>query len=230
MRFRSISVMAMLVLGAGMATAQQRGARPQPGPRFVAPGQQRQAPPQQQAQRPERERREGGQQNPSDGPPPMQQRRGDRRFVYRGPGPHAGDWLRGHEDEPVDQQVKQLENDPKFKQLPAERQQQLRDRLYRFNSMPPQQRDRVLNNLDIIEHMSPQQQQRARSMFNDLRQLPRDRQRALSGAFQQLRDMGPEDRQRTIDSDDFRKNYSDKERDILRGMTDLGLNPRGPQD
>jgi len=223
--------MAVLVLGAGLATAQQRGGRPQPAPRFASPGQQqRQAPPQQEPQRPERGGRDAGQQNPSNGQPPLQQRQGDQRFVYRGPGPHAGQWLREHEDEPVDQQLKQLESDPKFKQLPAERQQQLRNRLFRFNSMPPRQRDRMLNNLEFIEHMTPQQRQQFQAMSSELRQLPEDRRRALSGAIRGLRDMSPEDRQKAIDSDEYRKNYSDKERQILRGMTDLGLNPQGPQE
>ena len=222
--FKSISLMTVLALGAGLAAAQQRGARPQQAPRLVAPGQQRQAPPQQQPQRPERNAA------PNQGQPPMEQRQGDRRFIYQGPGPHAGDWLRGHGDEPLDQQMRELQSDPKFRQLSPERQQQLVNRLNRFNSLPPQRRERMLNELDVIEHMTPQQQQRARSMFSDLKLLPEDRRRALSGAFRDLRMMPPEDRQRALDSEDYRRNYSDKEREILRGMTEMGLYPGGPRE
>lgn len=222
-RYSSIPVITVLALATCVASAQQRGARPQTPPRFNAPPAQREAPPPQlQPQRPDRGDRNTGQQNPN---PSGQQRPGDRRFVFQGPGPHAGDWLRRHEDEPVDKQLKELENDPTFKKMPPDRQQQFRNRLNHFNSLPPQQRDRMLNNLDIIEHMTPQQQERARSMFSDLRQLPEDRRRALSGAFRDLRGMSPEYRQRTIDSDDYRRNYSEKEREILRGMSDLGLYP-----
>ncbi len=222
-RYRSIPVITLLALATCVASAQQRGPRPQAQPpRFNAPAQASPPP-----QRPDRGERNSGQQN-SGSNQPMQQRQGDPRFIFRGPGPHAGQWLREHEDEPVDQQLKQLENDPKYKQLPPDRQQQLRNRLLRFNNLAPQQRDRMLNNLEVIEHMTPQQKQQFQAMSSDLRQLPEDRRRALSGAIRQLREMNPEDRQKAINSDDYRKNYSDKERDILRGMTDLSLYP--PRD
>ena len=218
--YKAISVVAVFVVGAGLAMAQQSGSRREPAPRFVAP-----APP----QRPDRGDRNAGQQNQG-GQPPMQQRQGDRRFIYQGPGPHAGDWIRKHGDEPAEQQLKELQNDPKFKNLSPERQQQFVNRLNRLNSMPPQRRERMLNELDVIEHMTPQQQQRARSMFGDMRQLPDDRRRAVATALRDLRDMSPEDRQRTIDSEEYRRTYSDKEREILRGMTDLGLYPGGPRE
>ena len=66
-----------------------------------------------------------------------------------------------------------------------------------------------------------------REMSRDFRQLPEERRHALTSAFRQLQEMGPEDRQKTIDSDEYRKSYSDKERDLLRGMSELGLSPRG---
>jgi phage-related protein len=218
-RYKFIPIIAVLMFGVGMATAQHDGRRQSP-PRYSPPPSQSQAP-QQQTQRGDQN---SGRQNP-DGQPQMQQRQGDGRFILRGPGPHAGDWLRRHEDEPVDKQLKALENDPTFKQLTPDGQQQFRNRLNRFNSLPPQQRDRMLNNLDIIEHLTPQQEQRVRGMFGDFRQLPEGRRRDLTSALRQLQEMSPEDRQRTIDSEEYRRNYSDKERDLLRGMSDLGISP-----
>ncbi len=220
-RFKFIPVIAVLMFGVGVATAQHDGRRQSP-PRYSPPPSQSQAPPpQQQTQRNDQN---SGRQNP-DGQPQMQQRQGDGRFILQGPGPHAGDWLRRHGDEPVDKQLKALENDPTFKQLTPDGQQQFRNRLNRFNSLPPQQRDRMLNNLDIIEHLTPQQAQRVHGMFGDFRQLPEGRRRDLTSALRQLQEMSPEDRQRTIDSEEYRRNYSDKERDLLRGMSDLGISP-----
>jgi hypothetical protein len=215
------------MFGVGVATAQHDGRRQSP-PRYSPPPAQNQAP-QQQTQRGDQN---SGRRNSNDGQPQMQQRQGDGRFILQGPGPHAGDWLRRHEDEPVDKQLKALESDPTFKQLPPDRQQQFRNRLNRFNSLPPQQRDRMLNNLDIIEHLTPQQEQRVHGMFSDFRQLPEGRRRDLTSALRQMQGMNPEERQRTIDSEEYRKNYSDKERDLLRGMSDLGISPRGrgPRD
>ncbi len=228
-RLRSISSLTVLVLVAGLATAQERGPHFAAVPHFIIFGQKRQSPPQHPPQRQERDERNPGQQN-SGGQPNIDQRQGDRRFIYQGPGPHAGDWFRKHADDPPEQQLKELQSDPRFKNLPPDRQQQFVNRLNRLNSMPPQRRQQVLNELDVIEHMTPQQQQRARAMFGDMRQLPEDRRRAVASALTNLRDMSPEDRQRMIDSDDYKRSYSDKEREILRGMTDLGLYPGGPRD
>src|SRR5882724_9144506 len=51
----------------------------------------------------------------------------------RKPGPHAGDWLRSNKDLPPDQQERALRNDPQFKKLPPQKQEQLQQRLQRFN-------------------------------------------------------------------------------------------------
>src|SRR5215469_10326157 len=50
-------------------------------------------------------------------------------------GRKMGDWLQEHKDLPLDQQLKLLENDPKFKKLPPDRQNALRERLKKFNSL-----------------------------------------------------------------------------------------------
>lgn len=227
-RYGSISVMTVLVLGAMLASAQQRGGRPQPPPRgFSAPApQQHQAPPPQgQPQRSDRGDQNAGRSQGEQ--PQIQQRQGDRRFLPLGPGPHAGSWIREHADEPTEQQLKELERDPNYKQLPRDRQERLRNSLTNFNSLPPQQRQRILQRMEIFEHMTPEQEQKTRDMFRDFRQLPEDRRHELTGAFRQLQEMSPEERQKTIDSEEFRRKYSDKERDLLRGMSDLGFGPKG---
>ena len=226
-RYRSIPVIAVLVLCGGLATAQEHGGRFSAAlPRFIIFGQKRQGPPPQRQAPPPQQRAERDDRNgapPNQNQSPMQQRQGDPRFTPLGPGPHAGTWLREHENEPVDQQLRQLQSDPKFKQLPPERQQQLRNRLQNFNNLPPQQRNHILERMEIWEHLTPEERQRAQAMNRDFRQLPEDRRRALNSAVRQLREMGPEDRQKALDSDDYRKNFSDKERDLLRGLSDLRL-------
>ena len=37
--------------------------------------------------------------------------------------------------------------------------------------------------------------------------------------------MPPEARNQVLNSDEFRNNFTDEERDLLRGMTDLNLGP-----
>jgi len=161
------------------------------------------------------------------GPPPRQfapnvPRRGP---VMHGPGPHIGDWIRKHDNLPPDEQMKALEADPVFRTLPPDRQDLLRNRLARFNSLKPEQKERILQRMETLEHLPPDQQQKARDLFRDYRALPPDRRHALSQGFEQLQGLTPEERQRTIDSEAFRNNYSERERDLLRGMSTLGFAP-----
>lgn len=216
----NISVVAVLALAAAIAPAQDRR-KGNPPPRFApVPQQQRQGPP------PTLQRDA----NPPAQQPNDQQQRPFDRFILHGPGPHSGQWLRDHENLPLDQQKKALESDPQYQRLPRERQQQLMERLMRFGALPHEQRDRMLQRMETLEHLTPDQRQRARDIFRDYKQLPRDRRQDMNQALRQLEGMSLEDRQKTIDSDEYKRNYSDKERELLRGMSDLGLNPRRNQE
>ena len=137
----------------------------------------------------------------------------------------AGAWLRKHQDLPPAEQQRALERDPAFQSLPPERQQELRQRLDRFNSLPPEQRQRLLQRMETWNRLTPAQRDRARNIFGQYRTLPEDRRQALSRAYRSLHDMSPQDRQRAIDSPPFRNTFSDQERDILHGMTDLNVGP-----
>jgi hypothetical protein len=211
----------VVALAVTIAPAQDRRKGSAPPPRFASPQPQRQGPP------PTLQRGDArGQQAPSQQQPDQQQRPFDR-FILHGQGPHSGDWLRQHENLPPEEQKKALQADPQFQKLPKDRQQQLMDRLTRFSALPHEQRDRMLQRMETLEHLSPDQRDKAREMFRSFRDLPQDRRQEMNRAFRDLEQMSPEDRQKTIDSDEYRRNYSDKERELLRGMSDLGLTPNG---
>jgi hypothetical protein len=148
---------------------------------------------------------------------------------------HAGDWLRRYKDLPPAEQERELQNDPGFRRLSPERQQQLRQRLQHFSSLPPQQQLRMLNRMETWEHLTPEQKQQARRIFSQIRQLPPARQRAVDTAIHDLRTMPPDQRERVIDSERFKGMFSDQERDMMRGATRLPLAPAdggesGPQE
>jgi hypothetical protein len=149
-------------------------------------------------------------------------------FHVNGPGPHRGDWLRKYGTLPAPQQEQQLRQDPSFRSLPPEQQQKLVDRLHNFNSLSPNGKARVLERMETFEHLSPQQQQQARGLFQQYKRLPEDRQGKVSQAYHQLRELPPEQRAQALNSEEYRNNFSDQERDLLRGMTDLSGNGRNP--
>ncbi len=164
---------------------------------------------------------------PMNGPPPAspQSPNGGNQLHLNGPGPHRGDWLRKYMTLPPQQQERQLQQDPSFRSLPPEKQNHLLDRLRNFNSQPPEKKARILNRMETFEHMTPEQQTAARSLFQRYRNLPDDQKSKVSQAYRRLRGMPPQARNQLLSSDEFRNGYTDDERDLLRGMTDLNVEP-----
>jgi hypothetical protein len=146
-------------------------------------------------------------------------------FHLRGPGPHRGDWLRKYMTLPPSEQEQKLQSDPAFRNLPPEKQNHLLDRLRKFNSQPPEKKAEILNRMETFEHMTPEQQQTARSLFSRYRGLPSDRKAKISQAYRQLRGMAPPAREQLLNSDEYRNTFTDDERDLLRGMADLNVEP-----
>jgi hypothetical protein len=158
---------------------------------------------------------------------------------WRGPGgekgqrrgPHIGQWLRKNQNLSLDQQVQALRDDPEFQKLPQQQQQHLIDRLHQFNTLPPQQRQRMLTRMDAFEHLTPEQQHQAREIFGQIRQLPDARRQEFRKGIHQLADAPPEQRATMLESPDFRNNYTDNERDLMRQIVKLDiLPPRGGPD
>ncbi len=158
-------------------------------------------------------------------PPQSQNRANDRQPSPHGH--HAGQWLRQYGDVPPEQQRRALQNDPQFRRLPPQRQQQLQQRLQRFSNMPPEQQQRVLNRMETWEHLTPQQKQTARQLHAQMQQLPPDRQQRIRNAIQGLRAMPPEARQRAINSGRF-DDLSPQDRQLLEDASQLPLAPAQP--
>jgi len=150
-------------------------------------------------------------------PPAMPQQ------IFRGQGPHNGDWLRNTMRLPLQEQQRRLEQDQHFRQLPQQRQQQLRNRLQTFNALPPPQQQRVLNRMEMIERLRPEQQRQAVTLFGQFRAMDPQRKELMRGTLRQMRTMPPEARQRLLNSPDTRARYSPQEIQMLRSFNDIGF-------
>lgn len=148
-----------------------------------------------------------------------------RKQEHKGDHPKAGEWLRQHRGQPVEQQQKELKNDPGFQKLPPERQQKLQDRLRQFNSMPPQQQQRVLNRMEQFDRLTPQQRDEARSLQQQMKNVPEDRRQAMRTAMRNLRQMPPDQRQQVMNSNQFKSRFSDSERDTMQRVLALPIGP-----
>ncbi len=157
-------------------------------------------------------------------PPPRAQGQRQPGMQAR-PRGHAGDWLRRYKDVPPEEQERALQNDPEFRQLPPERQARLKQRLRNFSDLQPQQQLRVLNRMETWEHLTTDQKQEARQLFGQIRQLPPARRQMVNTAVRDLGAMTPDQREQEINSERFKKIFSDQERDIIRGASRLPLAP-----
>ena len=151
---------------------------------------------------------------------------GSQRAYPKGPGPHRGEWLRKNQNLPPAEQERALRNDPGFRQLPPQRQDQLIDRLRNFNSRPPEERQRILNRMETFEHLPQPERQQVRNLYGQMRQLPEDRRMAVGQAARQLSGMSPADRERVLNSLQFRRRFSPREQDLVRGLAQLGPGQR----
>ncbi len=143
-------------------------------------------------------------------------------------GQRFGDWLRDHQNLPVDQQMKLLEQERAFQQLNSEQQQRLRERLQRFSSLPPDQRARRLEHLQRLEQLTPDERRRAEDILTKFRGLPDDRRVLVGRAAGLLSRMDPQQQQRMLDSPRIRQQFSDQEREMLHGILDLRIGPASP--
>lgn len=137
------------------------------------------------------------------------------------PGRRMGDWLQNHQDLPLDQQEKLLENDPSFKKLPADRQAALKERLQKFNSLSPERRERALQRMRFMASLSQEQRKEIREANQQLQKLPQNRRVMVHAAVRHLRRMPLQERQQTLQSDSFRNTFSPQEQNILKQLASI---------
>jgi hypothetical protein len=92
--------------------------------------------------------------------------------------------------------------------------------------MSPEQRRRIIEHTEAMERLTLPQRQQVRGALQQLGGLPEDRRRLVARAFRDLREMPPPQRQATFNSERFRGQFSDQERDTLSNL--LAVEPYIP--
>ena len=134
---------------------------------------------------------------------------------------HLAQWMDHHSSLPLADQQRALEKEPGFRDLPSQTQQRMRDRLSQLNNMTPEQRRRVLERTEQMEHLTPPQRQQVRGALEQYRGLPEDRRRLVARAFRGLREMPEPQRQDFMNSDRFRGEFSDQERNTISNLLEV---------
>jgi len=139
---------------------------------------------------------------------------------------HLQQWMDNHNNLPLPEMLKSLQNEPGFRELPPQVQQHELNELQRLYSMDPQQRNRMLDRNEALERLTPPQRQMWREAVQQLNALPPARRLVMARVILDLREMPPEQRQQTIDSAAFRAQFSDNERSMLSTL--LTVEPYAP--
>jgi len=138
-------------------------------------------------------------------------------------GAHAGAWLRRYHQMPPEEQERALNNDAEFKNLPPDRQEQLRSRLREFNSYSEKKKQRILRRMELFEHLTPEQQAQARALWDRVRELPDDRRRIVRRTARNLRQFDPAERERVLASEAYQNSFSEQERVLIRDLAAFDL-------
>jgi phage-related protein len=127
-------------------------------------------------------------------------------------------------DEPAQQpdpaqQQQALENEPGFRELPAQTQQNMRNRLAQLNAMPPQQRDRVLNrNIEAMEHLHAGAARAGARSDGAARRTAARPAPFVARSFRELRELPPEQRMAAMNSPRYAGQMNDAQRATLSNL------------
>ena len=116
---------------------------------------------------------------------------------------------------------KALEDNPGFRQLPPERQEEVRRRLEDFSATSPNRRATMRDRWGTMSGLSEEGRQRVRDVFPRWNQLPEDRRKAIGDEFRAMRGRTAADRERRFADPEFQKTFSPTEQQLLKDLTGL---------
>ena len=168
-----------------------------------------------------------GQRKQQPTPPPPRQQRPEVREQRPGGSPqgapvqregHLERWMQNHSSMPLQQQERELQNQPGFRELPRQTQENQINTLRRLYNMNPQQRERILNRTEALERLEPAQRQQWRDAVQHWTMLPQPRKHMIANAILGLRELPPEQRESALESPAYRGQFSPDERQTLRTL------------
>jgi hypothetical protein len=120
-----------------------------------------------------------------------------------------------------EQQREFMREDPRFQRLPERQKENIQHRLEEYNRLPAAQREALRERYELFRQLTPEEQEQARALYRQWNQQPADRRLELRREFRHLRESTPEERKVRMESEPFRKRFSENERELLRGLVEL---------
>jgi Protein of unknown function (DUF3106) len=145
------------------------------------------------------------------------------------PGPRADlppRWIdRLREMSPAEQE-KFLNNNARFRGLPAQQQAQIRQRLQVWNNLSPEQRQTLLQRERVLAQMTPEQRRYVREeLMPEWQGLAPARRQVVLGKLRDLHSLSDSERAAKLNDESFMKGLSPNERQMLRDLSNLRVGP-----
>jgi hypothetical protein len=129
------------------------------------------------------------------------------------------------------EQERFLDNNRRFQNLPAWRQEEIRARLKQWNSLTPEQKQTLIRRAQILERMSPAERREIRQVIlPEWRQLPPDRRQVLKRKLLELRGLNDAEREKRLNDPAFEQGLSPQEQDLLEKLSKLKVGPAAGND
>ena len=143
--------------------------------------------------------------------------------------PRAGlppGWMERLQEMTPAEQEKFLGNNARFRNLPSDRQAQIRQRLQTWNKLTPEQRQTLVQRERVLEQMTPEQRRYVRQSLLPLWQnLPPARRQVVLGKLRDLHSLSDAQRTAKLNDESFMNGLSPDEREMLRGLSNLKVGP-----
>jgi uncharacterized protein DUF3106 len=121
-----------------------------------------------------------------------------------------------------------MRNSQQFRNLPPQRQAQIRQNLEKWNRLSPTEQNTIRDRQRTLEQMTPEQRQHFQNdVLPKWQQMPPARKQLIKGRLQTLGGMTPAERETALKDPQFMRGLSPDEQSTLRDLNSL-TNPVGP--
>ena len=110
-----------------------------------------------------------------------------------------------------------------LERLSPERRRMLVERLRRLEKLTPEERRRLRRDYQRFRRLPPERQEHYRKLYQRFNRLPGDRRRLVAAELRRLRRMSPDERRQRIRSEEFRREFDERERRLLEELAGAPL-------
>jgi len=119
-----------------------------------------------------------------------------------------------------------LNNNEKFRSLPKQQQDQIKQNFEKFDKLSPKQQDTMKRNADALANMTTEQRENLRTkVLPQLRTMPADRRQEISQRLKSLNGMSDAERNQKLNDPNFYQGLSPQEHDVLKQLGEYKLTP-----